>query len=50
MGLIRPYNSNANRLRLLSAWRHRYNYDRVHTALGDLPAVTRVNNLRGKYI
>ena len=46
---VRPYTSNGSRLRLLSAWLHRYNYHRAHTALGGLAPVTRVNNLRGKY-
>ncbi|HVC24095.1 MAG TPA: ImmA/IrrE family metallo-endopeptidase [Candidatus Dormibacteraeota bacterium] len=47
---VRPYDSNAKRLRLLSAWLHRYNYHSAHTALGGLAPVTRVKNLRGKYI
>ncbi len=46
---VRPYTSNEARPRLLSAWLHRYNYHRTHTALGGLPPVARVNNLRGKY-
>ncbi len=46
---VRPYTSNEARLRLLSAWLHRYNCHPTHTALGGLPPVARVNNLRGKY-
>ena len=46
---VRPYTSNGTHLRLLSAWLHRYNYHRAHTALGGLAPVTRVTNQRGKY-
>ncbi len=46
---VRPYTSNQERIRLLNTWLHRYNYHRAHTALGGLPPVARVNNLRGKY-
>ena len=46
----RAYRSNQERSRLLAAWLHRYNYHRGHTALGGLPPIARVNNLRGKYI
>jgi len=46
---VRPCNSNGTRLRLLSAWLHRYNYHRAHTALSGLAPVTGVNHLRGKY-
>ena len=45
----RAYRSNQERSRLLAAWLHRYNYHRGHTALGGLPPIARVNNLRGKY-
>jgi len=47
---VRPYTSNAQRMRLLSTWLHRYNFHRNHTALGGLPPIARVNNLSGKYI
>lgn len=47
---VRPYTNNPPRLRFLSAWLHRHNYHRALTALGGLPPVTRVSNLRGKYI
>jgi transposase InsO family protein len=45
---IRPYQSNQERVALLSAWLHRYNYHRSHTALGGPPA-SRVNKVCGSY-
>jgi transposase InsO family protein len=42
---VRLYTSNSQRLRLLSAWLHRYNFHRAHSALGGLAPVTSVNNL-----
>jgi transposase InsO family protein len=46
---VQPYQDNAERVGLLAAWLHRYNYHRAHTALGGLPPIARVNNLRGNY-
>ena len=46
---VRPYTSNGEPIRLLSAWLHRYNCHRALTALGGLAPVTRVNKLSGKY-
>lgn len=45
----RPYVGNAERTGLLSEWLHRYNFHRAHTALGGLPPVSRLNDLRGNY-
>jgi len=46
---VRPYTSNAQRVRLLPAWLHMYNHHRTHTALGGRPPAERVNNLPGRY-
>jgi transposase InsO family protein len=46
---VRPYTSEQERLSLLPAWLHRYNYHRSHTALGGRSPVERVNNLPGNY-
>ncbi len=34
----------------LSGWLHHYNHHRPHTALGNLPPITRCTNLPGQYI
>jgi transposase InsO family protein len=46
---VRLYTSNHERTAALTAWLHRYNYHRAHTALGGRPPITRVNNLSGHY-
>lgn len=46
---VRPYLTNEQRTRLLPQWLHLYNHHRSHTALGGLPPIARVNNLRGNY-
>jgi transposase InsO family protein len=46
---VRLYRSNRDRRRLLSAWLHRYNHHRSHTALKAEPPISRVNNLAGNY-
>lgn len=46
---VRPYADNAERVGLLTAWLHRYNFHRGHTALGGRPPIERVNNLCGSY-
>jgi transposase InsO family protein len=46
---VRPYTSNAQRVRLLPAWLHLYNHHRTHTALGGRSPAQRVNNLPGRY-
>lgn len=45
----RNYDSNEERLGLLTSWLHNYNYHRTHTALGGRPPIERVNNLGGNY-
>lgn len=44
----RPWSSDGQRTRALTAWLHRYNYHRHHTAVGG-PPVSRVSNLVGHY-
>ncbi len=44
----RPWNSDGQRNRALTAWLHRYNHHRHHTAIGG-PPVSRVSNLVGYY-
>jgi transposase InsO family protein len=46
---VRPYTSNEGRARALTTWLHTYNHHRAHTSLGQLPPITRVNNLCGHY-
>jgi transposase InsO family protein len=46
---VQPYDSNQERLALLTSWLHRYNFHRSHTALGGLPPIERVNKPRGNY-
>lgn len=44
----RPWSSDAQRTRALTAWLHRYNHHRHHTAIGG-PPIGRVSNLAGYY-
>ena len=44
----RPWTSEGQRTRALTAWLHRYNHHRHHTAIGG-PPVSRVSNLAGHY-
>ena len=44
----RPWNSDGQRTRALTAWLHRYNHHRHHTAIGG-PPTSRVSNLAGSY-
>jgi transposase InsO family protein len=44
----RPWTSDGQRTRALTAWLHRYNHHRHHTAIGG-PPITRVRNLPGHY-
>jgi transposase InsO family protein len=44
----RPWRSDGQRTRALTAWLHRYNHHRHHTAIGG-PPVSRVSNLVGHY-
>jgi transposase InsO family protein len=46
---VRPYSTNAQRVRLLPTWLHLYNHHRTHAALGGCSPVERVNNLPGRY-
>lgn len=43
----RPYASSAERLAAIGPWASRYNLSRPHSALGDKPPWTRLNNLLG---
>jgi transposase InsO family protein len=44
----RPWTSDGQRTRALTAWLHLYNHHRHHTAIGGAP-ITRVSNLTGHY-
>jgi transposase InsO family protein len=44
----RPWSSDGQRTRALTAWLHIYNHHRHHTAIGG-PPVARVSNLAGHY-
>lgn len=44
----RPWSSDGQRTRALTAWLHRYNHHRHHTAIGG-PPMNRVRNLAGYY-
>jgi transposase InsO family protein len=44
----RPWRSDGQRTRALTAWLHSYNHHRHHTAIGG-PPVSRVSNLTGSY-
>ena len=44
----RPWSSDGQRTRALTAWLHRYNHHRHHTAIGG-PPTSRVSNLAGSY-
>lgn len=46
---VRPYTSNAGRSRALTKWLHIYNHHRAHTSLGQLPPISRLNNVSGHY-
>ncbi len=45
----RLYTSEAARRAALSGWLHHYNHHRPHTALGNLPPISRCTNLSGQY-
>ena len=45
----RPWSSDGQRTQALTAWLHRYNHHRHHTAIGG-PPMNRVSNLVGHYI
>ena len=46
---VRPYTSNQRRTKALTTWLHIYNHHRAHTSLGQLPPVSRLNNVSGHY-
>jgi transposase-like protein len=46
---VRPYTSNQGRARALTTWLHIYNHHRAHTSLGQLPPISRLNNVPGHY-
>lgn len=48
-GYVRQYDGNEERVALLGAWLHGYNYHRAHTSLGGNPPVSRVNEVCGNY-
>jgi transposase InsO family protein len=45
----RPFTSNTERANALPTWLHTYNHHRNHSAIGDQPPITRVNNAPGSY-
>ena len=45
----RLYTSEKARRAALSGWLHHYNHHRPHTALGNLPPITRCTNVPGQY-
>ena len=45
----RLYTSEKARRAALSGWLHHYNNHRPHTALGNLPPITRCTNVSGQY-
>jgi transposase InsO family protein len=47
---VRPYSSNQRRTKALTTWLHIYNHHRAHTSLGQLPPISRLNNVSGHYI
>jgi transposase InsO family protein len=46
---VRPYDSNQQRTQALTDWLHTYNHHRAHTSLGQLPPISRLNNVSGHY-
>jgi transposase InsO family protein len=46
----RLYVSESARRNALPGWLHHYNHHRPHTAIGNVPPVTRLTNLSGQYI
>ncbi|RBY75994.1 IS481 family transposase, partial [Blastococcus sp. TF02-09] len=42
--------SETARRAALSGWLHHYNHHRPHTALSNLPPITRCTNVTGQYI
>lgn len=45
----RPFTNGQDRTNALPGWLHQYNYHRTHTALGDQPPISRVDNGPGPH-
>ena len=45
----RFYTTESARRKALPAWLHEYNHHRPHTAIGNVPPITRLTNLPGQY-
>ena len=45
----RFFPSESHRRKALPGWLHEYNHHRPHTAIGNLPPITRLTNLPGQY-
>jgi transposase InsO family protein len=45
----RFYGSESARRNALPTWLHHYNHHRLHTAIGNVPPITRLTNLREQY-
>ena len=45
----RMYTSESARRKALPGWLHEYNHHRPHTAIGNLPPISRLTNLPGQY-
>jgi transposase InsO family protein len=45
----RLYLSESARRKALPAWLHEYNHHRPHTAIGNVPPITRLTNVSGQY-
>ena len=46
----RFFPSESARRKALPGWLHEYNHHRPHTAIGNVPPITRLTNLTGQYI
>jgi transposase InsO family protein len=45
----RFYARETDRRRALPAWLHQYNHHRLHSAIGNIPPITRLTNVGGQY-
>ncbi|HEU0131671.1 MAG TPA: integrase core domain-containing protein, partial [Mycobacteriales bacterium] len=43
------YNSERARRAALPGWLHEYNHHRRHSAIGNVPPITRLTNVPGRY-
>ena len=46
----RYYPSETARRKALPGWLHHYNHHRPHTAIGNVPLITRLTKLSGQYV